>query len=58
MAYVPESPTISRKRPLVGGQIRRRRRDRGLTLAAVADLTGLYIGYLRHVENDKSSPSL
>jgi transcriptional regulator with XRE-family HTH domain len=42
----------------VGAQIRRRRRDRGLTLAAVADLTGLNIGYLSQVENDKASPSL
>jgi transcriptional regulator with XRE-family HTH domain len=42
----------------VGGQIRRRRRDRGLTLSGVADLTGLNIGYLSQVENDKASPSL
>jgi transcriptional regulator with XRE-family HTH domain len=55
---VSESPAISRKRPLVGGQIRRRRRDRGLTLSAVAELTGLNIGYLSQVENDKASPSL
>ena len=53
-----ESAAGSRKRPLVGGQIRRRRRDRGLTLAAVAELTGLNIGYLSQVENDKASPSL
>ncbi len=53
-----EPAAVSRKRPLVGGQIRRRRRDRGLTLAAVADLTGLNIGYLSQVENDKASPSL
>ena len=55
---VIESAAGSRKRPLVGGQIRRRRRDRGLTLAAVAELTGLNIGYLSQVENDKASPSL
>ena len=47
-----------RRRPLVGAQIRRRRRDRDLTLARVADLTGLNIGYLSQVENDKASPSL
>ena len=47
-----------RRRPLVGSQIRRRRRDRGLTLARVAELTGLNIGYLSQVENDKASPSL
>ncbi|MDQ4034550.1 MAG: cupin domain-containing protein [Chloroflexota bacterium] len=48
----------SRRRPMVGAQVRRRRRDRGLTLAGVAELTGLNIGYLSQVENDKASPSL
>ena len=47
-----------RRRPLVGAQIRRRRRERDLTLARVAELTGLNIGYLSQVENDKASPSL
>lgn len=47
-----------RRRPLVGAHVRRRRRDRGLTLAAVAELTGLNVGYLSQVENDKASPSL
>lgn len=47
-----------RRRPLVGAQIRRRRRDRNLTLAQVADETGLNVGYLSQVENDKASPSL
>ena len=50
--------TDARRRPLVGAQIRRRRRDRELTLARVAELTGLNIGYLSQVENDKASPSL
>jgi len=48
----------TRQRPLVGSRIRRRRGERGLTLAAVAELTGLNIGYLSQVENDKASPSL
>ena len=47
-----------RRRPLVGAQIRRRRRERNLTLAAIAERTGLNIGYLSQVENDKASPSL
>ena len=47
-----------RRRPNVGPQIRRRRRERGLTLAGVAELTGLNVGYLSQVENDKASPSL
>lgn len=50
--------TAPRRRPLVGAQVRRRRRDRGLTLAAVSELTGLNVGYLSQVENDKASPSL
>ncbi len=47
-----------RRRPLVGAQIRRRRLDRGLTLAGVAERTGLNVGYLSQLENDKASPSL
>lgn len=47
-----------RQRPLVGTRIRRRRRERGLTLARVAEATGLNVGYLSQVENDKASPSL
>jgi len=50
--------TPTRRRPLVGAQIRRRRRDRNLTLAQVAEATGLNVGYLSQVENDKASPSL
>lgn len=48
----------NRQRPLVGARIRRRRRDRSLTLAQVAEATGLNVGYLSQVENDKASPSL
>jgi transcriptional regulator with XRE-family HTH domain len=50
--------TPPRPRPLVGGRIRRRRTERALTLSAVAEATGLNIGYLSQVENDKASPSL
>src|SRR3990170_7977963 len=57
MGLVTQS-TKPRRRPLVGAQIRRRRHDRDLTLASVAELTGLNIGYLSQVENDKASPSL
>jgi transcriptional regulator with XRE-family HTH domain len=48
----------TRRRPLVGMQIRRLRTDRGLTLAQVSNLTGLNVGYLSQVETDKASPSL
>ena len=49
---------MNRQRPLIGARIRRRRIDRELTLAAVAAQTGLNVGYLSQLENDKASPSL
>ena len=49
---------IPRTRPCVGPQVRRLRRERELTLAQVAERSGLNIGYLSQVENDKASPSL
>ena len=54
----PPSTTPPRRRPLVGSRIRRRRTERGLTLAQIAVTTGLNIGYLSQIENDKASPSL
>jgi transcriptional regulator with XRE-family HTH domain len=47
-----------RRPPAVGSQIRRWRSERGLTLAAVAERSGLNVGYLSQIENDKASPSL
>jgi transcriptional regulator with XRE-family HTH domain len=47
-----------RRRPAVGGQVKRWRRERGLTLAEVAERSGLNIGYLSQIENDKALPSL
>jgi transcriptional regulator with XRE-family HTH domain len=47
-----------RRKPAVGAQVRRWRAERGLTLAGVAELTGLNIGYLSQIENDKAQPSL
>jgi transcriptional regulator with XRE-family HTH domain len=47
-----------RRRPAVGGQVRRWRAERGLTLANVAERAGLNVGYLSQIENDKASPSL
>src|SRR4051812_30007712 len=48
----------TRRRPLVGAQVRRLRTDRGLTLAQVGELADLNVSYLSQVENDKASPSL
>jgi len=47
-----------RRPPAVGPQVRRWRTERGLTLAGVADRTGLNIGYLSQIENGKAVPSI
>jgi mannose-6-phosphate isomerase-like protein (cupin superfamily)/DNA-binding XRE family transcriptional regulator len=52
------SPAAERTRPCVGPQVRRLRRERELTLAQIAERTGLNVGYLSQIENDKASPSL
>jgi transcriptional regulator with XRE-family HTH domain len=52
---VPES---GRSRLAVGRQVRRWRTERGLTLARVAERSGLTVGYLSQIENDKATPSL
>ena len=47
-----------RSRLAVGSQIRRWRTSRGRTLSQVAASSGLNVGYLSQIENDKASPSL
>ena len=47
-----------RQPPAVGTQVRRWRAERGLTLAGVAERTGLNIGYLSQIENGKAVPSI
>ena len=47
-----------RRRPAVGAQVKRWRTERSLTLANVAERSGLNVGYLSQIENDKASPSL
>ena len=47
-----------RRAPDIGGQVRRWRAERGLTLAGVAERTGLNIGYLSQIENGKAVPSI
>jgi transcriptional regulator with XRE-family HTH domain len=51
-------PEGGRSRLVVGRQVRRWRTERGLTLARVAERSGLTVGYLSQIENDKASPSL
>ena len=50
----PEPP----RRPAVGTEIRRWRRTRNLTLAQIGERSGLNIGYLSQIENEKAAPSL
>jgi mannose-6-phosphate isomerase-like protein (cupin superfamily)/DNA-binding XRE family transcriptional regulator len=54
----PTDSVPERVRPCVGPQVRRLRKERELTLAQVAQRTGLNVGYLSQIENDKASPSL
>ena len=54
---VEKHPETS-NRLLVGHEVRRWRRTRGLTLAQVGEVSGLNIGYLSQIENDKAIPSL
>ena len=42
----------------VGAEARRWRGSRGLTLAQVSERSGLNVGYLSQIENDKALPSL
>jgi len=53
-----EKQRTSNSRLLIGREVRRWRRSRGLTLAQVGDKSGLNIGYLSQIENDKAIPSL
>jgi len=50
--------TEERPRPLVGRQVRHWRQRAGLTLSQVTERSGLNVGYLSQIENDKASPSL
>jgi transcriptional regulator with XRE-family HTH domain len=42
----------------VGREVRRWRQARGLTLSQVGERSGLNVGYLSQIENDKAVPSL
>lgn len=52
------APGAEASRPPVGREVRRWRRSRNLTLARIAERSGLNIGYLSQIENDKAVPSL
>jgi len=57
LAEVKDQPAGAR-RPAVGREIHRWRRERAMTLARVAERSGLNIGYLSQIENEKAMPSL
>ncbi|MGW8328709.1 helix-turn-helix domain-containing protein [Streptomyces sp. NPDC055897] len=44
--------------PRLGGAVRRRRRALELTLAAVADRSGLSVPFLSQIENERARPSM
>lgn len=50
--------TVAAATPRFGGRIRELRRKAGLTLQALADQSGISVGFLSQVERDKATPSL
>jgi len=46
------------ERPTIGREVRRWRRTRDLTLGQVGERSGLNVGYLSQIENEKAVPSL
>jgi transcriptional regulator with XRE-family HTH domain len=48
----------SEPRIRIGREIRRWRKSRALTLAHVSEASGLNLGYLSQIENEKAVPSL
>jgi len=60
LAVEKQAASSTRSAPVVrvGQETRRWRLSRGLTLAQVSERSGLNIGYLSQIENDKAVPSL
>lgn len=57
-AMKPLHPTPSQSPLLIGARIRGTRRGQGLTLAQVAEATGLTKGFISRIERDETSPSV
>ena len=57
MAAEKHEPASPARLP-VGREVRRWRQSRGLTLAQVGERSGLNVGYLSQIENEKAVPSL
>jgi transcriptional regulator with XRE-family HTH domain len=54
-AAAPSEPDLPRR---IGGEIRDLRKARGVTLAAMAEASGLSVGYLSLVERNLATPSI
>jgi transcriptional regulator with XRE-family HTH domain len=48
----------NKPKPAIGHELRHWRRSRGLTLGDVGERSGLNVGYLSQIENEKALPSL
>jgi Predicted transcriptional regulators len=42
----------------IGSRVKKRRKEKGLTIKSLAEYTGLSVGYLSNLENDMNSPTL
>jgi transcriptional regulator with XRE-family HTH domain len=42
----------------IGEQVKKRRKEKALTLQAISDLSGLSVSYLSQIENGSTTPSL
>ena len=54
----PSEPTDPSQPRLIGRDIRGLRKARGVTLAEVAEASGLSVGYLSLLERDRATPSI
>jgi transcriptional regulator with XRE-family HTH domain len=57
-AEAPSDPTDPSQPRLIGRDIRGLRKARGVTLAEVAEASGLSVGYLSLLERDRATPSI
>jgi transcriptional regulator with XRE-family HTH domain len=57
-AEAPSEPTDPSQPRLIGRDIRGLRKARGVTLAGLAEASGLSVGYLSLLERDRATPSI
>ena len=56
--HTGSEPSEQNEPRLIGREIRDLRKARGVTLAAVAEASGLSVGYLSLLECDRATPSI